>query len=186
MNPSRQAPPINWRNRSTLTFPFLKDAHLQELNPRFRPWGGKPDQEPGNDQTAYALTLKDPLIRRSDDWNFPTNQLPNIGWLGRIHRGTPWQTVYLKSAVDPATRQPVDLLAWSRWAGNFGTHPTNDWKLLDLFTVAPNENASRGLLAVNQTNLASWAAVLSGVTALTNVTTDSAVGPRRPRSITLT
>ncbi|MDB6124022.1 MAG: hypothetical protein JWQ71_3015, partial [Pedosphaera sp.] len=43
----------------------------------------------------------------------------------------------------------------------------------DIFTTAQNENASRGQLSVNQTNLASWAAILSGVITLTN-TTDGA------------
>jgi hypothetical protein len=42
--------------------------------------------------------------------------------------------------------------------------------LLEAFTVAPNENAARGLLSVNQTNLAAWSAVLSGVSVLTNLT----------------
>ncbi len=32
--------------------------------------------------------------------------------------------------------------------------PTNDWRLLDFFTTAPNANATRGQLSVNQTNLA--------------------------------
>jgi hypothetical protein len=34
--------------------------------------------------------------------------------------------------------------------------------------VAPNDNAARGLLSVNQTNEAAWAAVLCGVAVLTN------------------
>lgn len=161
------------------TFPFEKDAQLRELNRRYRPWGGKPDKDPSNDPTAYAMTLKDPLIRRSDDWQFPTNRFANLGWLGRVHRGTPWQTMYLKAAIDPRTRQPLDLKNWALWSGSFGTHPTNDWKLFDLFTVAPNENASRGLLSVNQTNLAAWSAVLSGVSVLTNISSDSAIGPGR-------
>ena len=41
---------------------------------------------------------------RSDDWQFPTNKFPNLGWIGRVHRGTPWQTVYLKSGVISAAR----------------------------------------------------------------------------------
>ena len=43
---------------------------------------------------------------------------------------------------------------------------------MDLFTTAPNDNAARGLLSVNQTNLAAWSAVLSGVSILvpTNTT----------------
>ena len=45
----------------------------------------------------YNLALKDPLVWQSDDWDFPTYKFPTVGWLGRVHRGTPWQTVYLKS-----------------------------------------------------------------------------------------
>jgi hypothetical protein len=49
-------------------------------------------------------------------------------------------------------------------------HPTNDWRLADVFTVAQHPNASRGRLSVNQTNEAAWSALLSGieVTTLTN------------------
>src|ERR1035438_9616036 len=49
------------------------------------------------------------------------------------------------------------------------TQPTNDWRVLDLFTTALNDNATRGQLSINQTNLAAWSAALSGVIALTNV-----------------
>ena len=47
-------------------------------------------------------------MAQSDGWDFPTNKLPNIGWLGRVHRGSPWQTVYMKSR-DDVTNYP----AWS-------------------------------------------------------------------------
>ncbi|MCX6916719.1 MAG: hypothetical protein NT167_27355 [Verrucomicrobia bacterium] len=131
---------------------------------------------------------------RSDDWDFPTNKFPNIGWLGRVHRGTPWQTVYLKSGS-------MDLFAWQKWSGNgqfvpyvgqfptnrlplylfrgatngwftydaFLTMPTNDWRILDLFTTGLSDNATRGQLSINQANLAAWSAVLGGVVVLTNV-----------------
>jgi hypothetical protein len=110
---------------------------------------------------SYAY--KDPLIRRSDDWRFPLHKYATIGELGLVHRGTPWQTVYLKSF--PANEAPAN---WMRWSGHVGTHPTNDWRFLQLFTTALNDNAARGLLAVNQTNQASWSAVLSGVSVLSN------------------
>ena len=41
----------------------------------------------------------------------------------------------------------------------FFTHPTNDWHILDLFTAALSDNATRGQLSINQTNLAAWSAV---------------------------
>jgi hypothetical protein len=142
-------------------------TNLGLQNNRYSPWGGPPGRGGLEDPFAYNLAVKDPLVWKSDDWDFPTNKFPSIGWLGRVHRGTPWQTIYLKSAVEPAQQ-------WQRYAGGLNprrsllTHPTNDWQLLELFTVAPNDNAARGLLSVNQTNEAAWAAVLCGVTVLTN------------------
>jgi hypothetical protein len=113
------------------------------------------------DQWAYNPGVKDPLIRRSDDWDFPTNLFASVGWLGRVHRGTPWQTVYLKSPVEPVDR-------WMKWSMRAENHPTNDWWYLQLFTTAAHDNAARGLLGVNQTNLAAWSAVLGGVAVLSN------------------
>jgi hypothetical protein len=136
------------------------------------------------------MTVKDPLMFRSDNWDFPTNKLPNVGWLGRVHRGTPWQTVYFKSFG--VTNYPNWFKNWQAWSGNvrivtnagqiatnlvvfnalandaYFSQPTNDWHLLDLFTTALNDNATRGQLSVNQTNLAAWSAALSGVIVLTN------------------
>jgi hypothetical protein len=57
---------------------------------------------------------------------------------------------------------------WFAWSGSPGTRPTNDWPLIRLHRCT-NENAARGLLSVNQTNLAAWSAVLSGVSVLTNL-----------------
>jgi hypothetical protein len=140
--------------------------NIGQLNKRYSPWGGPPNSSaPASESTPppYGLAIKDPMIMRSDDWDFSTNKFPNLGWLGRVHRGTPWQTFYLKSGVEPQAR-------WQTWAGALSGHPTNDWPLVQLFTTAINDNAARGLLSVNQTNAAAWSAVLSGVTALTNTT----------------
>jgi hypothetical protein len=132
----------------------LTNSNLGQLNQLYRPWGGNTNQS--TDTIARDFRFKDPLIRQSDDWEFPTNKFPNIGWIGRVHRGSPWQTIYLKADIAPSN-------TWFRWGGNHGTHPTNDWNFVEAFTVAPNDNAARGLLAVNQTNLAAWSAVLNGV-----------------------
>ena len=137
-------------------------------NTTYRPWGGNP-QSTVQEGTEFALWLKDPGVRRSDDWDFPSAKFPNIGWLGRVHRGTPWQTIYMKSTM-------VNLTNWSQWARSAETHPTNDWKLFDLFSAWPNNNAARGLLSINQTNLAAWSAVLDGVIALSN-NVSAATGP---------
>jgi hypothetical protein len=142
----------------------LTNHNLGLVNDRYRPWGGNPNQS--TDLLARDTRVKDAMIQRSDDWEFPTNKLPGLGWIGRVHRGTPWQTLYLKAGI-------MDSTNWYSWAGSAGTHPTNDWYLVDLFTTAPNDNAARGLLSVNQTNLAAWSAVLSGVSVLTNTTPTS-------------
>jgi hypothetical protein len=188
--------------------------NIDKVNTRYRPW----PSGNGADVSEYNVAVKDPLIRSSDDWQFPTNRFPNIGWLGRLHRGTPWQTVYLKSAIGtdgagrilnvtdlPQTSSPIgegypfqtlqgdltvgfndetdlvdgsraNIMAiaqrnWFNWSGSMGTHPTNDWKLLEQFTTALDDNAARGLLSVNQPGLAAWSAVLSGVIVQTNLTT---------------
>jgi hypothetical protein len=76
-----------------LGFPFkVVSAHA--------PWGVNPTLGVAADvgtadanSTAYDVAYKDHLVFRSDDWNFPTNKFPSIGWMGRVHRGTPWQTL---------------------------------------------------------------------------------------------
>ncbi|MDB6109486.1 MAG: hypothetical protein JWR69_1236 [Pedosphaera sp.] len=147
------------------------------VNARYHPW--KYDRNQASDEGFTDPAFKDPLVSSSDAWDFSTNKYPSIGWLGRVHRGTPWQTIYLKSStVVPAS--------WQKWSGNPDitnsvlTQPMKDWKFLDLFTVAQNDNASRGQLSINQTNLAAWAAVVQGVVVLTNAT---AAAPLTPLTI---
>ena len=148
--------------------------------------------------TDYAY--KDSFVTKSDDWNFPTNagsfKFPNIGFLGRVHRGTPWQTMYLKSAVaDQGIVSPgsASILSaqknWVAWSGSPFTHPVADWKLVDRFTTAINDNAARGLISPNQTNVAAWSALLSGVPVLTNTSAANRNNPQpffiRPNSTEL-
>ena len=163
------------------------------INDRYEPWGYVGTH--ASSTSVTRLALKDPMVTSSDDWDFPTNKFPNVGWLGRVHRGTPWQTVYLKSP-------PIPLPDWATWSGNgklatnFGqlstsmvalytnnpnvpwqaytyadatlTSPTNDWRLLDIFSTSFNDNSGLGKLNINQTNLAAWSAILGGVIVLTN------------------
>jgi hypothetical protein len=173
-----------------------KSPTLGALNTRYAPWG-KTNTVP---DLTMNMVFKDPNVAASDDWNFPTGRFASVGWLGRVHRGTPWQTIYLKA--DPIANSGENQTWWlNNWMGQqpwnnlidygttnytrvgadsrirlnpqyrFGTldnYPTTDWALVDLFTVAPNDNASRGTLSVNQTNVAPWAAVFAGVPILTN------------------
>jgi hypothetical protein len=165
-------------------FPNLAGAGVGiALNQHYRPWGGNPNHSGDSvPPTAKRIELKDTMIKVSDNWSFMTNRFPNVGWLGRVHRGTPWQTLYLKSTN-------IDFATWTNWVGdNFllvnhdglgssnydavFSMPTNDFRVLDLFTTAINDNASKGQLSVNQTNLAAWSAILSGVIVNTNGTTN--------------
>ncbi|HSH96537.1 MAG TPA: hypothetical protein VK968_20480, partial [Roseimicrobium sp.] len=134
---------------------------------RYNPWGGPRNPggtplAPGDTSgTYFNVALKDAGVRWPDDWQFPSNRFSSIGQLGRVHRGTPWQTIYLKAGV-------ADKALWQKWNTSDATHPTNDWTIIDLFTAAPDDNSQRGLLSINQANEAAWAAVLGGVRVLYN------------------
>ncbi len=178
-----------------LSQPLQLLKNIGVINNRYSPWGGNPTKEAEEDVNRYDVAVKDPLVLNSDSWQFPTNVLPGLGWLGRIHRGTPWQTIYMKASdlnipefTTPMTNLSVWLSSytqnaqrWGEWSGNpnfldaFFTRPATDRLLFDVFTTALNENASRGQLSVNQTNLAAWSAVFSGVVALTNWTSTNSL-----------
>jgi hypothetical protein len=172
--------------------------NLGKVNARYQPWGvAPPTGQTGvstltYDENAYNFAFKDPLMTRSDNWDFPNYKLPTVGWLGRVHRGTPWQTVYLKASdilldainVGQVTHN-IGTNTWSIWTGdanNFdavNAAPIQDRLLFDNFTTALNDNATRGQLSVNvaanptdpAAGLAAWSALMSGVVALTNATT---------------
>jgi hypothetical protein len=156
---------VNRTNRVAAPFKFIN---------AFAPWASSANLGTGISSPALAVDMayKDPLVTNSAAWSFPTptNTFASIGQLGRVHRGTPWQTVYLKSPV--ANLEPddqghiADRHHWKWWSGSYGTHPTNDWALLDTFSTALTENAGHGQIGVNQTNLSAWSAILSGVPVL--------------------
>ncbi|MDD5139468.1 MAG: hypothetical protein PHY43_04300 [Verrucomicrobiales bacterium] len=163
-------------------------ANLGSLNNRYMPWGGNPNHKPNPNTpdapgtaTAWNMALKDPLVSSSDYWDFPTFKLPSVGWLGRVHRGTPWQTVYLKASNILKTGNGTNV--WKYWTGNYNTGdainagPLQDRLLFDLFTTALNDNATRGQLPINvaandannpAAGLAAWSAVFSGIVVPTN------------------
>ena len=160
-----------------LALSALTNLNLGSLNDRYQPWGGNPiiqgeGQTIQSDPNLYNSAERDPAMTQSDNWDFPTNQYPTVGWLGRVHRGTPWQTVYLKSTDILATN---NLAIWTNWMGNpnpfdaSNSAPVQDASLFDLFTTALDANATRGTLSVNQTNLAAWSALFSGLTVPTSL-----------------
>jgi len=142
--------------------PPFTNSSLGKLNERSRPWGGNPMSEPEMDPTAVDLGLKDPGVWRSDDWHFPTNLLPDLALIGRVHRGTPWQTIYLKSAV-------ADPSMWATQSPDPRTHPTNDWRLVSALVSLWSTNDPRALGSINETSAVAWGNVLHGITVLSNL-----------------
>jgi hypothetical protein len=193
---------LNWSGADRLdrAADDLTNEDLGKLNQRYMPWGGNPLLT-GADQNPFNLALKDPLVWQSDDWDFPTYKMPTVGWLGRIHRGTPWQTVYLKASdilqQTNTAGVAIGTNTWMQWTGDaalasgqfydaVNTAPAQDRLLFDNFTTAFNDNATRGTLSVNvgasdpgnlQAGLAAWSALLGGVIALSNNAVDAAVSP---------
>ena len=151
-------------------------SSITNLNLRYQPWSGKPNSSTlsssSTEPDAYSVEMKDPGVTSSDAWDFPTNKFATLGLLGRVHRGTPWQTVYLKA-------NDVDATAWAKWTGNSNrtdatyARPVMDRVLVDVFTTAIDQNTTRGQLNVNQTGLAAWSALLGGVIGLTNSSTEA-------------
>jgi hypothetical protein len=138
----------------------ISPSSLARLNDSFQPWGGNPFfslEEPGN----YDRSVRDPGTYSSDYWNFPTNTPLAASWLGRVHRGTPWQTIYLKA-------EPAHAFSWARSGYDLRSHPTNDWRLSESFAMLFNTNDVRTLTSINTTNLNVWDTTLAGLTALTN------------------
>jgi hypothetical protein len=173
------------------------------LSDRYMPWGqpGNLAKTPPADNNPYNYSYKDPMITAPDNWDFPTNKYPTVGWLGRVHRGTPWQTVYMKSYdILPQTKQAsansqivnYGVPTWQIWTGNaynaydaINTAPDQDRLLFDLFTAAPDDDAMRGQVSVNigaddpnnmLAGLPSWSAAFSGTVAFTNNQNDYVVG----------
>ena len=166
------------------------------VNGRYQPWGegGQMAQLGGTvDNNPFNLAYRDPLVWRSDDWDFPTNLYPSVGWIGRVHRGTPWQTVYLKSTnilnsviSIGGVNVPNGFQTWANWTGNIQTNiyayffdnantaPQQDFLLFDIFTTRFNDNAVRGTLPVNvgagqsDGGLAAWSALFGGMIAISN------------------
>jgi hypothetical protein len=176
-DPVNEGPQV-WDNVDDRVVNRTNQWNIGVRNKVYHPWDSEDEDVSSPDVFAANIGLMDPGIRASDDWDFlprydNIGYFPNVGTLGQVHRGTPWQTIYLKSVYQLTNgTSGIHFFAppslWYEWAGRMGTHPMRDWRLLDVFTTAANENAARGLLSVNQTNTAAWSAVLSGGLAATN------------------
>jgi hypothetical protein len=150
-------------------------GNLGQVNQNYTPWGGSP-MFPNLDTNAYNLAIKDPLVWSSDDWNFPTGQTLNADWLGQVHRGTPWQTIFLKATNILAA--PNGLAVWENWTGDSDATdaaamaPVQDWHLASLLASLLNTNDFRSVPSVNNPDTNAWLVLLNGLTAWTNTLPD--------------
>ena len=151
---------------------FIWPGNVGQLNARYTPWGGNP-MLPGADLNPYNLALKDPLVLSSDGWDFPNGQPLNPDLIGQVHRGTPWQTIYLKSSNILAA--PNGFSTWASWTGDLDTNdaaamaPVQDWHLASLLTSLLNTNNLASLFSVNNPNPNAWQGLLNGLIASTNI-----------------
>jgi hypothetical protein len=147
--------------------------NIGSVNVRYEPWGGY-GAGYGPSPTLYALNVKDPLVHSASDWDFPLGQGLDSSWVGRVHRGTPWQSIYLKS---PA----VDANTWAQWLGDPDSndaqlrHPTNDWRLASLLVSLFNTSDPRQLVSPNRAGPLARASALDGILVLTNTLTDDVI-----------
>jgi hypothetical protein len=159
------------------TLTSLTNLNLGFLNDRYMPWGGNPQLAaegltPQFDPNAYNLAERDPLVSSSDDWNFPVGQSLNPNWIGQVHRGTPWQTIYLKSSDILASN---GIATWTNWTGDLDAAdaaamaPVQDWHLASLLASLFNTNNFTSLFRVNNPNPNAWQGLLNGLTASTNI-----------------
>jgi hypothetical protein len=151
--------------------------NIGSVNDRYQPWGKIGTSIVGTDVNPYNSSYKDPLVLSSDNWNFPTNQSLNANWLGQIHRGTPWQTIYLKSTniLDWTNHfGGSGITTWLQWTGDGNLSdatnmaPVRDWQIAALLAEMFNTNNLSSLFSINNPDPNAWRGLLDGLTALTN------------------
>lgn len=175
--------------------------NLGHLSDRYMPWGSSyllPEYFIYNggpiptDQNPYNLSYKDPLVYDADDWDFPTNETLNASWLGQVHRGTPWQTIFLKSTniielTDSPYPFPTGLSTWQLWTGDtnplgaYNMAPVQDWRMAGLLASLFNTNNIASLFSVNNPSPNAWENLLNGMTVLTNDENDAMLSFNRNR-----
>lgn len=159
--------------------------NLQQISTHYQPWGmvGLMQRRSGVDTNACNLAYKDPLVWGSDSWNFPTNQTWNPNWLGQVHRGTPWQSMYLKATdilqfTNSYPSYNAGTNTWRVWSGVPSvweaqhTSPVNDWHLASLLCALLNTNPGPAFFSVNNPDASAWTVPFDGLNAMTNSASD--------------
>jgi hypothetical protein len=152
-------------------------GNIGRLNRRFEPWGGYPPASSLGGPTPdlappFGSAYKDPLVYSPSDWDVGGHGPLAFGWLGKVHRGTPWQTLYLKSAdVYPAT--------WRNWLGGWDADsaqraaPRHDRLLMDSLLRLLNTKNPNTLLSINADGPNKWRKGLNGVDVVINTSSDA-------------
>ena len=101
-------------------------------------------------------------------------------------RGTPWQSVYLKSSniFDWANSSAGQngITTWLNWTGDgnlfdaTNSAPAEDWYLVGLLSPLLCTNSLGSLVSVNNPDPNAWLVLLDGMTVLTNISTDIEIG----------
>jgi hypothetical protein len=158
------------------------NPQLNYILDRYQPWGitrQLAQVAPNIDTNSFNSRFRDPLVWGSDYWNFPVGQNWNLNWIGHIHRGTPWQTIYLKdrNVLDESfDSMNVGTNTWQAWTGVSSpldtqlTSPTTDWHLVSVLAALLNTNDLRLQFSVNNSDASAWASLMDGFNVLTNTT----------------
>lgn len=172
-----------WYHRDDPQSQPLPAPPIISIGGRYQPWlrKGQMDELAGVIPVTNNYAVKDPLVEGSDNWNFPTNLLSSLATLGQVHRGTPWQTFYLKDAdmiypfVNPnGTTNYLGTNTWMQWTGDFDANdatlmaPVSDWHLAGLLMSLLNTNNATQLFSVNDPNIADWQKLLNGLIVYSN------------------
>ncbi|MFO1477792.1 MAG: hypothetical protein U1F98_14240 [Verrucomicrobiota bacterium] len=152
-----------WSSMDRLSNPYNPVAY------HFRPWGGNPyyPYDTPYVHTIFNPAVKDPQVTGSDCWDFPSGEPLTFANIGRVHRGSPWQTIYLQSTDLPA----FSWALWTGWSNLFeaaASRPITDRNLVALLAPLLGPTDPRPLLSLNSTDTSAWLAALDSLVVLTN------------------
>jgi hypothetical protein len=174
-----------WYHSDDLLIQPMPVTPITPIGGRFQPWLRKGQMDVYPIDQVIPVTnnygVRDPLVYEPDYWNFPSNVLCSLSCLGQVHRGTPWQTFYLKDAdflkniiVSGTVTNYVGTNTWALWTGDLDTNdaalmaPGNDRQLAGLLMSLLNTNDPTHLFSVNDADPAAWENLLGGFTVYSN------------------
>jgi hypothetical protein len=116
--------------------------------------------ERGNVISPQDSSVQDPGVGLNW-WTFPdihTRGGPqNAGWLGQVHRGTPWQTLYLKAKREPGSIKVLQINDASGEVTTAGPHHLANGDTVSFTGTTPSEWLS-GILPTEVTGPIKWIA----------------------------